>query len=174
MKPSPRLIGIKDIIINNFRYIPELGLLERVVPAQPGKPCLGVVRGHVQRNGYVHICINNHAYKYHRVIFLHQNGHLPDYLDHIDRNRSNNRIENLRESSASLNMGNRPKTVGHTRYKGVSSIVKPDGTRVFIAQIVRNYKHSTLGCFEDQESAARAYDEKAKEFFGDHAFLNFN
>ena len=52
---------------------------------------------------YLKICIAGKSTSLHRMIFLHQHGYLPKCLDHIDGNRENNKIENLREVTQQQN-----------------------------------------------------------------------
>jgi hypothetical protein len=42
--------------------------------------------------GYVRVCLNKKQYKAHRVIFLMHHGYLPEYIDHIDGNKLNNKV----------------------------------------------------------------------------------
>ena len=53
-------------------------------------------------HGYTIVQVDNKQYKSHRLIWLWHNGYFPENnLDHIDQNRANNKIENLREASSS-------------------------------------------------------------------------
>jgi hypothetical protein len=58
--------------------------------------------------GYRVIRFNGKLYRTHHLVYLMHKGYLPKLLDHINRNRSDNRIENLREATASQNACNRP------------------------------------------------------------------
>jgi hypothetical protein len=57
-----------------------------------------------------------------------------------------------------------------SRFKGVSWI---RGKRKWLAQIQREGNHRRLGYFDDEIAAAEAYDEAARELFGEHARPNF-
>lgn len=80
--------------------------------------------------------LNKH-YGLHQIVFMWHYGRIPKIIDHIDRDTTNNRIENLREATSSLNNRNR-NTYGNSNHKGVylytrngkwaAQIVKPDGT----------------------------------------------
>lgn len=94
-------------------------------------------------------------------------------VDHRDGNHFNNRRNNLRLASWQQNQANRAKTAARTttsRFKGVSW--KPKN-RKWIANISVNYRTRYLGSFLDEEEAARAYDNAARQTFGVFARLNF-
>lgn len=67
---------------------------------------LGKEAGNYDGYGYKFVEINAKKYKVHRVIFLMFNGYLPFRVDHIDNNKDNNRIENLRAASIATNAQN--------------------------------------------------------------------
>jgi hypothetical protein len=102
----------------------------------------------------------------HRIIA----GALPgEFVDHINRDTIDNRRSNLRICNQSQNSAN---SVGHairaSRFKGVyksrnrwKSCITKDGLYIY------------LGSFGDEETAARAYDSKAIELFGEFAKTNF-
>lgn len=64
--------------------------------------------GSYDKDGYLIIKIKGKQYKAHRLVFAYHHGRFPkDEIDHINRNRSDNRIENLRESDRKINNNNR-------------------------------------------------------------------
>jgi len=91
-------------------------------------------------------------------------------VDHIDGNGLNNRRRNLRVCTSSQNHQNRRRTRGRSRYKGVCWEKRRNKWR---AEIMLEGRHIDIGCFADEVEAARAYDKKAKELFGEFAYLNF-
>lgn len=92
-------------------------------------------------------------------------------IDHINRNRADNRKSNLRICNDSLNQANTSKKTTNTSgYKGVSWNKQANK---WTAQITVNNSRIHLGYFDNKETAARKYDEKAKQYFGEYATLNF-
>jgi hypothetical protein len=67
-----------------------------------GKQC-----GAKHSQGYIQTCIDKKLYLNHRLIFLYHYGYLPEFIDHIDGNKTNNCIENLREATHCENQYNR-------------------------------------------------------------------
>ncbi len=57
-------------------------------------------------SGRFRIGIDGCTYFRSRIVFLHVHGFLPDFVDHFDRDRTNDRIENLRAATASENAQN--------------------------------------------------------------------
>jgi len=73
---------------------------------------IGQKAGYLKNDGYIQIRVNKKPYLAHRLIYLYHHGALPDYpleLDHINRNRADNRLENLRIATKSENQLNRTK-----------------------------------------------------------------
>ncbi len=92
-------------------------------------------------------------------------------VDHIDHDGLNNRKANLRLCSiAQNNQNSRPNRNAASKYKGVSWA---QSCRKWFARIRPNRKTIYLGLFTDEIEAALAYDRKAKELFGEFAYLNF-
>ncbi len=89
--------------------------------------------------------------------------------DHINGNKLDNRRENLRICSRSENNMNRHKVRGKSKYKGVGWFKQ---TQCWQAYISKNYKIIHLGLFKSEKEAAKAYNQKAKELFGEFALLN--
>lgn len=93
--------------------------------------------------------------------------------DHKDKLSLNNSKDNLRECTQQQNNANRDKFINSTsRYKGVWRNSSGKG-KPWIAGIRFNYKYYHLGRFNSEIEGAKAYDIKAKEFFGEFACLNF-
>jgi len=90
--------------------------------------------------------------------------------DHINGNTLDNRRCNLRIATWSQNLQNKAcQRTNASGYKGVS--LMPWGK--WAATIYPNSKKTLIGYFEDKIEAARAYDAKAKEIYGEYARLNF-
>jgi len=129
---------------------------------------MGQIASNKSCNGYIRISYQNQMYLAHRLAWFIYYGYLPKELDHINRNKSDNRIQNLRECTPSENGANQ-KSYGIVGYKGVKRS-KTKGK--YQAQIGHNNKQYYLGLFDTPELAALAYNKKALEFWGEFACLN--
>lgn len=90
------------------------------------------------------------------------------HVDHINLNGLDNRRQNLRPCSPSQNHANQVKSHGTSRFKGVSR----NGRR-WEASIVKDYRKHALGFYDNEEDAAKAYDEAARRLHGEFARMNF-
>lgn len=130
----------------------------------------------VDRDGYAanseYLGGGRHSAKYrtnrmHRLITQAKRGQI---VDHINRNRLDNRKENLRIVTRSENTLNRGANKNNTSgYKGVywrSDLGK------WVSLITFKYKTHCLGFYDSKNEAAKAYNQKATEFFGEGAYLN--
>jgi len=107
-----------------------------------------------------------------RTILMHREVmHAPDgmMVDHIDRNGLNNHPRNLRLCTARQNAYN-SSSCGTSQYKGVSWDIAAGKWR---ATIKCQGQYYYLGLFDTEIAAAHAYDQKARELFGEYAYLNF-
>lgn len=133
---------------------------------QPGKRA-----GWTTANRYVAITLLGQQMQAHRLAWLFANGEDPGELeiDHINSNRSDNRISNLRLATSLDNSRNTRKLEGTTsKYKGVSWYKRK---RKWVAQIRINGASKHLGYFRDEEQAHYAYCAAAARYFGE--FANF-
>ena len=81
---------------------------------------IGDKAGSIKKNGYCMVQINKKLDYAHRFIYLIFYGYIPKYIDHIDGNPSNNKIENLRESTQSQNLCN--KRIQSNNKSGIKGI----------------------------------------------------
>lgn len=132
---------------------------------------IGAIAGTVRKDGYRAIRFEKKQYLAHRLIFLWHHGQVPRFIDHIDRNPRNNRIENLRAATHRQNHMNREKQSNNsTGFKGISWIARD---KKFQAKIKVGEKHLHLGYFDDPEIAYRAYVKAARKHFGEFSPVSF-
>jgi len=152
-----------DFLKSNYRY--ENGDLYRTTTR--GGEKIGKIAGWVTEcsgRKYKKMTVNKKTIYVHHAIFLMHHGFLPKYIDHKDGNPLNNKIENLRAATQSQNMGNSKMSNKNTSgYKGVTW--RKD-TKKWLAQIMINGKHISLGSYAKKEEAADAYKNAAEKYFG--------
>ena len=143
-----------------FDYDFESGqLIWKNPPAQAKNVKVGDVAGTDHGNGYLRIGADKRGYKAHRLIWLYVNGvHPSGVIDHIDHDKKNNRIENLRDVSLACNRQNmtNKSAYGASPLLGVS-FDKSKKVKKWRSAIMANGIRRTLGYFLDQESAHEAY-----------------
>ena len=121
--------------------------------------------GTLHHTGYIQVKVDNKNYRAHRIIFAMHHGYLPEYVDHIDGNPLNNRIENLR---AATNQQNQYNVGLVARNKsGVKNVVwLRNKWRIFMRV---NKKMKNLGSFDDLELAELVAIEARNKFHGEFA-----
>lgn len=169
MRKSEHMIS-HEHLKQRLLYIPETGewfwKLSYSVKVKPGDKA-----GGVQKDGYYQIRIDDILYQGHRLAWFYMTGEWPHEIDHKDRNRSNNIWTNLRLVTRSQNNANLGKRKDNSSgFRGVSWSER-DG--YFHCYINKEGKRTNIGYFQCPVEAAKAYDAKAKEIFGEFAYQNF-
>ena len=100
-------------------YLPN-GELVRKITTSP-RAIQATIVGNVGKRGYKYFSVNGKKYYNHRIIWFLHHKQMPDYIDHIDGNKLNNKIENLRICNLTENLCNSSIRKDNTSgYKGVS------------------------------------------------------
>ena len=95
------------------------------------------------------------------------NGYLPKFIDHIDCNPSNNKIENLREATFSQNQHNTKKRITNT--SGVKNVHWYKPLKKWMVYIMINKKRKHLGYFNNIELAELVAQEARNKYHGKYA-----
>lgn len=148
-----------------LHYDPETGVFVWRMSNSNRVP-VGSVAGSWVLKGYRHIQVDGKAYKGHRLAWLHVNGVWPkDQIDHIDGDRGNNAIRNLRQASQEENAQNR--RLNRNSSVGLMGVTYHQTRGTWQAQIQAAGLHRNLGYFDTPEAAHAAYLAAKK---GLHAF----
>ena len=143
----------QSLLKNLFSYS-ENGALVRLATTS-SRAQAGAVAGTLNSDGYVHVGIEGKYYKAHRLIWLYHHGEFPPaQLDHVNRNRQDNRIENLRLATQAENLQN--KSVYENNTSGYSGVSWNKDCNKWQAQITLCRKQKHLGLFATLEEAVAA------------------
>lgn len=126
----------------------------------------GTRAGRLLQTGYRSIQVSGRRYQEHRLVYLWHHGFMPAQIDHINRTKSDNRIENLRSADHSKNQMNTDDRGNESGFRGVRFVPK---TGKWVARIYRNNKEIRIGTFTTPEKASAAYKAEAKRMFHDFA-----
>lgn len=130
---------------------------------------IGKIVGCKDSRGYIVTTIKRKQYNVHRLIWIWHNGDIVDgiEIDHINRIKSDNKIENLRLATTSQNQFNTIKSKDNTSgYKGVGWHKSENKWR---ARISINKKRIDLGHYSSAEEAHNAYMIAAKIYHKEFA-----
>lgn len=146
-----------DELRKRLRYDASTGKFFRL----PGRGVVaGAPAGRVKARGYIEIELGGATHKAHRLAWLYVHGELPvGVIDHINGDKTDNRIENLRDVTVAQNAQNqrlRPHGLGvswNAEKRQWRANIKPAGT----PQVY-------LGAFDTQEAAQAAYIEAKRKY----------
>lgn len=121
--------------------------------------------GSLNKDGYVRVQFCKSRHQAHRVVFALFNDFIPKFIDHINGNKSDNRIENLRPATKTQNGYNRK--LGSDNKSGVKGVCWQQGK--WIAGIKVNGKRIHLGYFDDIAMAEKVVIDARHKYHGEFA-----
>lgn len=110
--------------------------------------------GRINKNGYLDVGVNCKRYLLHRVAWFLAHEEWPNHIDHVDHNRLNNKLENLRSVSNAENMLN--KSMSPRNKSGITGVDWYARDNKWRAQIAKNRRRVWLGCFDSLLDAVAA------------------
>ncbi len=127
----------------------------------------GTVAGKWHSDGYRYIQLDRKHFGAHRLAWVIVHGVWPpEHVDHINGNRGDNRLGNLRLASISQNNAHKGKKPGcSSNYKGVCKVAD----NRWVSRITVGGRAIHLGSFRSETEAYATYREAAIKFFGDFA-----
>ena len=117
--------------------------------------------------GYKIVGIGGKTYRAHRIIFLYHHGYIPNKIDHIDNNRSNNKIENLRPATNEENSRN--SKLSKRNKSGVKGVCWPRHVNKWMVQVSQGTSKKYLGLYDDLELAELVAIEARNLFHKEYA-----
>lgn len=143
-----------------FSYDPGSGDFTRIMVTNRWKK--GSKAGGLGGRGYISIEISGKTYKAHRLAWLYMTGNWPDEIDHINHNKADNRIINLRSATRSENCKNR--TINKNNKCGVMGVDWRESANKWRSRINVNGKDVFLGYFDKMSDAVIARKEAEKKY----------
>jgi len=148
-----------EFLISKYKYHEDGYLISIKTNKQVGRP---------NDEGYIRVRgTNGKEYRAHRIIWMLHFGEIPEgmLIDHIDGNKQNNKINNLRLATRIQNNAN---SIARVKTSGLpKGVVKTGNT--YRARLTHKGKTYSLGSYLTIEEAKNAYDKKALEIHGEFA-----
>ena len=168
---SKKVLPSPEYLRQRLTYEPETGRLiwrhNEAMPNYWNARFANTVAGNVDSgHGYYTIGINGVKHRMHRVIWAMAHGYWPKrHIDHVDGNKLNNRIDNLRDVESQENHLN--QSIPKNNKSGVIGVCWHKRRARWRAAITVNGRHKTIGYFSNLEEAAAAR-RAAEVTFGFH------
>lgn len=136
-----------------LHYSPETGIFTWL--RDQGRVKKGSIAGAVDYYGYIVIRLDRVLYKAHRLAWLYVHGEWPDKnIDHINRQRNDNRLKNLRDVDQSVNGHNGKMKATNT--SGFTGVTWRKDRGKWSARIKVGYKNIDLGLYANINDAVEA------------------
>jgi hypothetical protein len=119
---------------------------------------IGSRAGGDRGDGYHYVGYGGKNHLLHRLIFLYHYGYLPELIDHIDQDRTNNRIENLKDASRRENIYNTSKLWKHNT-SGIRGVSWDSSQQKWSVRFRHDGKYLFFGYFEDINEAKQKREE---------------
>lgn len=159
-----------DELRDLLEYEPETGLLRWKQAAAYGMRRVGAIAGSMRATGYLNLNIHGKNFLAHRAAWAIHFGAWPNgILDHVNGQKDDNRIANLRPTTIAQNAANSgPRS---NNKAGVKGVFQTRSGR-WKASIRLRGQNVHLGLFDSPAEAGRAYQEAARQAFGEFALCS--
>ena len=160
-KPLPQLERLNEL----FEVNSDGRLLCRTRPHAHSRSKVGDEVGTLHPSGYRKVAVDGTAYFVHRIVWFLIHGEDPGQMqiDHINRIRDDNRIENLRLATSQQNKWNRgPLPASRSGYRGIR---KRFWGRSYRWEV--SFKNKYVGTYKSLEEAIDAWESAAKPYAGE-------
>ena len=145
----------QDKLVDYLNYDPSTGIFTYKQDGKNQHVKKDKVAGHKRKAGYSVIRIDGQHYMSHKLAWLYVNGVFPDMIDHINRDKWDNRIDNLRTTTPMLNSRNRK--ISSLNTSGTMGVYERKDTGYFEARIGSGSGTSIfLGRFKTYNEAVAA------------------
>ena len=121
-------------------------------------------KAYINSMGYKVLKFDGTAYLEHRLIWAWHHGECPEFIDHIDNDPTNNRLENLRPASFSENMRN--AKLGKKNTSGVKGVYWCKAKKKWKAVLTYNGKQNYLGRYKDLAEAEVVVADARQKYHG--------
>ena len=157
----------RENLLKQYAYDPDTGIIKSILTTGNKKRWkAGRIVGSKMKNGYLYITLNRRQILSHRAIWVMVYGVNPDCdIDHINGDREDNRLTNLRLATRGQNNINSLKQRNNTSGHKGAYYDKRRG--YWNAEIWVDNKKKYLGGFPTAEEAGAAYLAAAKKYFGE-------
>ena len=119
------------------------------------------------KSKYLQVSIHKKKYYVHRIVFMFHHGFMPEALDHIDGNKKNNAIENLRQATLSQNQYN--KKIARHNTSGIKGVYWHKRSEKWMARCTINKKCFYIGSYKNLNEAKVAVINFRKTHHGEFA-----
>lgn len=154
----------QDYVRSLFEYV-DGDLIWKITKSKRSK--IGDKVGHLGSGGYKTVRIDYKSFKVHRIIFLYHHGYLPLEVDHIDGDKLNNKIQNLRPTTKTQNQWNSKTPI--TNKSGVKGVSWSKSNKKWHVSVGQNGKTFGRKHFEDLNEAKLYVENLRKKLHGDYA-----
>ena len=166
---SAKAVSISPKVKDYLEYNSDTGILTWIKSPVSNIP-IGRAITRKNKQGYNIVNLHGVTYYVHRVgWYLHTNSQPPEFIDHINRVKTDNYFSNLREATRSQNQHNTGIQCNNSSgYKGV---YWKKGINKWVARIMLNNVSMHLGCFSTPEEAYEVYVSASKKFHNEFSFV---
>ena len=160
----------QDQLRKLVRYSPVVGVFEKLIgQGTKRSPKRWILLGSSNSDtGYIYLSIMGKRYPAHRLAWLYVHGEFPEAdIDHIDGDKTNNAISNLRKATRAQNAAN--SQTGKRNTSGIKGVSWSKTAKKWVARIVMNGQVALNAYFDYVDEARLAVEQKRMELQGEFA-----